>query len=204
MNGSPTVDCFVVNGKGTFRRRKNDFSSTVDGAFVLESSTVDGVLVDRKGTFRRRKNDFSSTVDGAFVLESQTVDGVFANDSVQEDFSERTVGMKPFSSAFTAIKFCVCNCEVVLLTKSMGNLTFSFSLSQSLVAMTLSGTVVTWLLRGHMWCVDSVGFLQGTPSDPLRGPMSKFLVRSHSHAHMASSRAFVVRRLSRISTCGTH
>ena len=104
--------------------------------------------------------------------------------SVEEDFSERTVGMKRFSSAFTAIKFCVCHCEVVLLTKSMGNLTFSFSLSQSLVAMTLAGTVVTWLLRGHMWCVDSVGFLQRIPSDPLRGQMSKFLVRSiarHSH-----------------------
>ena len=38
MDGSPTVDCFVVDGKGIFRRRKSDFSSTVDGVFVVESS----------------------------------------------------------------------------------------------------------------------------------------------------------------------
>ena len=46
MDGSPTVDCFVVNGKGTFRRRRNDFPSMVDEVFVVESSAVDGVFAD--------------------------------------------------------------------------------------------------------------------------------------------------------------
>ena len=45
MDGLPTVDCFVVNDKGTFRQPKSDFSWTVDGVFVLEWSTECGVIV---------------------------------------------------------------------------------------------------------------------------------------------------------------
>ena len=80
MDGSPMVDCFVVNGKGSFCQWKNDFSSMADGVFVLESSTVDGVFADEwlvngcfvvggKGSFCQRKNDFLLTADGVFILE---------------------------------------------------------------------------------------------------------------------------------------
>ena len=46
MNGSLTVDYFVVNGKGTFCQWNNDCSSMVDGGFILESLTVDGFFAD--------------------------------------------------------------------------------------------------------------------------------------------------------------
>ena len=45
-DGSPTVDCFVIDSKGTFRQQKNDFLSMVDGVFVLEWLTVDGDFTD--------------------------------------------------------------------------------------------------------------------------------------------------------------
>ena len=44
---------------------------------------------------------------------------------------------------------------------------------------TKEGTAVIWLLRGHWWCADLVGFPQGMPSSLLRGPMSKFLFTWH-------------------------
>ena len=66
MDGSPTVDCFVIDGKGTLRQRKSDFSSMVDGALVAESLTVDGVFADgwlaNGGLLcRGRQRDLSST-----------------------------------------------------------------------------------------------------------------------------------------------
>ena len=68
MNGSPMVDCFVVNGKGTFCQQKNDVSSTVDEVLVLESLKVHGVFVLE-----------SLTTDGVFVLELLTTDGVLVD-----------------------------------------------------------------------------------------------------------------------------